>query len=98
MNSLKASEHEVRAERVEINGERLMVDLADGRSITVPLSWYPRLQEGSLSERAQFELIGDGVGIYWPLLDEDISIKGLLQGRGSMESATSFQRWRASRQ
>jgi hypothetical protein len=97
MNSLKASEHEVRAERVEINGECLVVSLSDGRSITVPLSWYPRLQEASSSERGQFELIGAGVGIHWPLLDEDLSVEGLLQGRGSMESGTSFQRWQASR-
>jgi hypothetical protein len=75
----------------------LIVELRDGRTISVPVAWYPRLAHGSPQERQQWELIGPGIGIHWPVLDEDISIEGLLQGLPSGESAASLKRWLAAR-
>jgi len=75
----------------------LIVELHDGRTISVPVEWYPRLAHGSAHERQQWELIGPGIGIHWPALDEDISVEGLLQGLPSGESAASFKRWLAAR-
>jgi hypothetical protein len=80
-----------------VTHDALVVELRDGRSVSVPLKWYPRLAEGRPSERRRWELIGPGIGIHWPDLDEDISIEGLLLGLPSNESAASLQRWRASR-
>ena len=82
-----------RATDVSLSEDCLSVDLADGRSISVPLLWYPRLSYGNAQERGHWELIGDGVGIHWPDLDEDISIEALLVGRRSGESQRSFKRW-----
>ncbi len=82
-----------RATDVSLSEDCLTVDLADGRSISVPLLWYPRLSHGNAQERGHWELIGDGVGIHWPDLDEDISIEALLVGRRSGESQRSFKRW-----
>jgi hypothetical protein len=76
----------------------LIVELRDGRTVSVPLEWYPRLAHGTPRERQQWELIGPGVGIHWPALDEDISVEGLLQGLPSGESEVSFTRWLESRQ
>jgi hypothetical protein len=76
-----------------VTSRALIVELDDGRTISVPVEWYPRLAHGSAKERQQWELIGPGIGIRWPALDEDISIQGLLQGLPSGESATSFKRW-----
>lgn len=75
----------------------LTVDLVDGRSLSIPLIWYPRLWHGTDQERQHWEWIGDGVGIHWPDLDEDISIEGLLLGRRSGESQRSLQRWLENR-
>ncbi|MBU0567998.1 DUF2442 domain-containing protein [bacterium] len=83
---------------ITIRGERLMVDLSDGRSIVVPLEWYPRLVHGSLKERNNWQLLGDGYAIEWPDLDEHIGIEGLLAGRHSGESKKSFECWLTSRQ
>ncbi len=85
------------AQNVRVTDRALIVELRDGRVVSVPLAWYPRLAEGSPSERRRWELLGPGIGIHWPDLDEDISIEGLLQGLPSGESATSLDRWRASR-
>jgi hypothetical protein len=85
------------AKRVRITDETLVIELRDGRAVSVPLAWYPRLAEGRPSERRNWQLIGIGTGIHWPELDEDISIEGLLLGRPSGESAASLRRWRASR-
>src|SRR5260370_41610323 len=68
---------------VTVSDETLIVDLADGRTIAVPLVWFPRLSHGTSAERANWRLIGGGVGIHWPSLDEDISVESLLAGRGS---------------
>ena len=87
------SEHEPRAKslRVDVNG--LTIELIDGRKILVPLKWYPRLQCGTSKQRNNFRLIGEGVGIHWPDLDEDISIEAVLAGRQSKESQKSFRSW-----
>ena len=96
MNTLTL-EHEPLAVDLAISGDNLTVRLADGRSLTVPLTWYPRLVEATDSERANWHLLGSGYAIEWPNLDEHIGITGLLAGRRSGESDASFQRWIASR-
>jgi hypothetical protein len=85
------------AQRVEVTEDSLAIDLADGRTIAVPLAWYPRLAYGTAQERDNWRLIGQGEGIHWPDLDEDISISNLLRGQTSGESQTSFKRWLAHR-
>lgn len=82
---------------VKVTTDALVVELQDGRVVSVPLSWYPRLAEGTAGERRRWELIGPGIGIHWPALDEDISVEALLRGIGSTESSASLHRWRASR-
>ena len=83
--------------RVEVSDDALTVELVDGRTIAVPLTWYPRLWHGAPSERNDWRLIGGGGGIHWPALDEDISVEGLLMGRRSGESQQSLKRWLDSR-
>ena len=78
---------------IVVTEDTLAVELSDGRTISVPLAWYPRLVHAMPQERDNWELIGDGQGIHWPDLDEDISIEGLLAGRKSGESHRSFQQW-----
>jgi hypothetical protein len=75
----------------------LTVELADGRSLTVPLEWYPRLLHGSESERRNWQILGDGYAIEWPDLDEHIGVEGLLAGRRSGESEASLSHWLACR-
>jgi hypothetical protein len=86
-----------RAVTVSISEDTLSVDLEDGRTVAVPLSWYPRLLHANETERLHWALIGDGEGINWPDLDEDISIDGLLSGYPSGESDRSLQKWLKSR-
>ena len=93
MTTLVIDESSLRAVRAQLTDEALVVDLADGRSVSVPLVWYPRLVRASMKERQQFRLIGSGEGIHWELLDEDVSVEGIVAGRRSMESAESFRRW-----
>ena len=81
------------AQRVTASEEALIVDLTDGRTITVPLAWFPRLAHGTPAERANWRLIGSGVGIHWPDLDEDVSVESLLAGRRSGEIQESLRRW-----
>jgi hypothetical protein len=85
------------AQGVTASDEALIVDLADGRTITVPLAWFPRLAHGTAAERANWRLIGGGVGIHWPDLDEDISVESLLAGRRSGETQASLRRWLEAR-
>lgn len=85
------------ATHVRCSDTQLIVDLTDGRTISVPLDWYPRLYHGTPQERAHWALIGRGDGISWPELDEDISVEGLLDGRRSGETASSIERWLAGR-
>jgi hypothetical protein len=86
------------AVKVVVGDDRLTVDLADGRTLSVPLSWYPRLHHGSSEERSNWQLLGDGYAIEWPDLDEHIGVEGLLAGRRSGESPRSLERWLSSRQ
>jgi len=85
------------AQQVTVTEDALVVDLVDGRTVSVPLSWYPRLTHGTPAERSNWRLIGRGEGIHWPDLDEDISVAGLLAGRPSGETQTSLRRWLGSR-
>ncbi len=84
---------EARAQLVAVTADALVVDLVDGRTISVPVAWYPRLAHGTSAERAKWRFIGEGEGVHWPDLDEDISIESLLAGRRSGETQASLQRW-----
>ena len=84
---------EARAKEVSVSGEALSVDLQDGRTIAIPLVWFPRLWHGSETERLNFEIFGDGAYLHWPDLDEDLSVADLLAGRRSGESAQSLKTW-----
>jgi hypothetical protein len=83
---------------VSLSDDALVADLADGRTIAVPLAWFPRLAHGTPAERANWRLIPSGEGIHWPDLDEDVSVAGLLAGRRSGESQGSLRRWLAMRE
>ncbi len=98
---MSTSETELRealAKRVSVTSDALIADLADGRTITVPIAWFPRLLAGTAQERANWRLIADGEGIHWPGLDEDISVESLLAGRRSAETQESLRRWLQHRQ
>jgi hypothetical protein len=71
---------DVRAKEVSFTQDELEVLLADGRRVSVPLAWFPRLLHASAKQRSNYEILGDGQGIHWPELDEDLSVAGLLQG------------------
>jgi hypothetical protein len=83
----------VRARDVTVTEEALTVELSDWRSISAPLAWFPRLVHGTPEERSNWRLIGQGFGIHWPALDEDVSVEDLLAGRASGESRRSLKRW-----
>ena len=83
---------------VEVTENALIVELVDGRTVSAPLAWYPRLVHSTPAERATWRLIGNGEGIHWPEIDEDISVDNLLRGMPSGESQSSFKRWLAQRQ
>ena len=85
------------AEGVTVSDDTLRVDLSDGRSISAPLAWYPRLLRATPAERKRWRLIGRGLGIHWTDLDEDVSVEGLLAGKPSGESQASFGEWLATR-
>lgn len=70
---------EAKAEKVKITSKELIVDLVDGRRVEVPLVWFPRLLQAKLSQRNKYRLIGDGIGIHWPEIDEDLSVEGLMR-------------------
>src|ERR1700731_1297475 len=84
---------DLRAQSVAVTEDALVVELVDGRTVTVPLAWYPRLVHGTPAERTHWRFIGEGEGIHWPDLDEDISVEGLLAGRRSGETPASLRRW-----
>lgn len=71
---------EARVQDVRCTEDRLIVDLTDGRELSVPIRWYPRLLNATPEQRAKWELAGAGYGIHWPEIDEDLSVKGLLMG------------------
>ncbi len=85
------------AETVVVTEDRLTVELSDGRSLSVPLAWFPRLVHGTAAERRSWRLIGRGHGIHWNKLDEDISVEGLLAGKPSGETQASFKKWLSTR-
>jgi hypothetical protein len=85
-------------EDVRVTEDTLSVDLSDGRTISVPLEWFPRLVQATAEERNNRRLIGRGHGIHWEDLDEDISVEGLLAGKPSGESQASFKKWLNQRQ
>lgn len=91
--STLALEHESLAQKVVFAEDSFVVYLSDGRYLSVPTIWYPRLFNGNKQELENYELIGDGEGIHWPDLDEDISVDGILAGRRSGESQSSLDKW-----
>lgn len=82
---------------VSLDDDVLTAVLSDGRTISVPLAWYPRLLHARPEERNEWRLIARGEGIHWPLLDEDISVESLIRGKPSRESAASWRQWLARR-
>ncbi|GJL76402.1 MAG TPA: DUF2442 domain-containing protein [Nitrosomonas nitrosa] len=83
---------------VHVSEDTLSVEFNDGRTISVPLDWYPRLSHATEQERSNWRIIGKGHGIHWEDLDEDISVEGLLVGAPSGESQSSFKKWLEARQ
>jgi Protein of unknown function (DUF2442) len=76
-----------RVSAVSFDSDRLVVDLMDGRTIAVPLAWYPRLLEATPEQRSDWEVAGAGYGIHWPQIDEDLSVEGLLRGAPAARAA-----------
>jgi Protein of unknown function (DUF2442) len=97
MNSSVTEIKAILATSVQVDDVELTVDLSDGRTISAPLAWYPRLIHATEAERNQWRLIGKGRGIHWEELDEDISIENLILGRPSSESQASFEKWLSTR-
>ena len=93
MNSSTVETQLPQATDANVSDDVLAVNLSDGRMISVPIAWYPRLAHGTSVERHHWRLIGNGRGIHWPDLDEDISVENLLAGQPSSESQTSLKRW-----
>ncbi len=93
MSTLTIDLQGTKVQSVAATEDDLTVDLVDGRTIIVPLAWYPRLAHGEPEERDNWQLIGSGEGIHWPDLDEDISVENLIFGQPSGESQRSFRRW-----
>jgi len=91
-------EREPRAVRAEAGKNSISVTLDDGRVISVPVEWYPRLLHATDAERQNCDVFGNGTAIEWPDIDEHISVEGLLAGRRSGESERSFRRWLEGRQ
>jgi len=85
------------AEDVTVTEDTLSIDLSDGRTISVPITWFPRLVHATPEERNSWRLIGRGQGIHWEGIDEDISVEGLLAGKPSGESEASFKKWLSQR-
>lgn len=84
---------DVRAHTVRFSDDELIVGLSDGRVISVPIAWYPRLRHATPEEREHWRFIGEGEGIHWPDLDEDVSVEHLILGHGSGESQASLEQW-----
>ena len=97
MTSLAIEFRMASAQNVQVTEDALIVDLSDGRTLSVPLAWFPRLLHGTPEERNQWRLIGDGEGIHWTDLDEDISVENLILGKPSGESQKSFKQWLEAR-
>jgi hypothetical protein len=97
MSSSVIEMHMTVVQRVDVTEDSLVIDLADGRTVSVPLAWYPRLLHGQPEERNHWRMIGQGEGIHWPDLDEDISVENILLGQPSGESQRSLGRWLEAR-
>jgi hypothetical protein len=97
MTTLILDSGALKATAVDVTDDSLIVQHADGRSISAPLAWYPRLFHAAAAERKNCRFIAGGEGIHWPDLDEDISIEGIVAGRPSGESQRSLRRWLESR-
>jgi hypothetical protein len=97
MTTLAIEFRMVSAQNVNVTDDSLTVDLSDGRTVSVPLAWFPRLLHGTAEERNKWRLIGNGEGIHWPDLDEDISVENLILGKPSGESQKSFKKWLEAR-
>jgi hypothetical protein len=97
MSQLVSASQRPTAQHVEVTDNELVITLTDGRCIAGPLAWYPRLLHGTPTERNHWKLIARGEGIHWPDLDEDLSVEGVVMGRPSGESQTSFERWLSRR-
>ena len=97
MNSSVTETSAPRVQDLRVTHKHLEVQLSDGRKLSVPVAWSPRLADRSPAERRDWRIIAAGTGIHWPALDEDISVAGLLAGLPSGESATSLKRWLATR-
>ena len=93
MRTSRADAQAPSAVRARIVDDAVAIDLSDGRTVTAPLAWYPRLLQGTARELRHWRLIGGGEGVHWPDLDEDLRVEGLLAGRPSAESQASFQKW-----
>lgn len=93
MNTLATKIKNVLIEFVSTTDDSLNIELSDGRAISVPLTWYPRLFYATQEERNHWELLGNGRGVHWESIDEDISLENLLLGQPSGESQTSLQKW-----
>lgn len=98
MSSSPAEPRRPEALNVVVTDDTLTVDLVDGRTLSVPIAWYPRLAHATATERQKWSVVGRGEGIHWTDLDEDISVEGLLAGRASGESQASLEKWLRSRQ
>lgn len=97
MTTLTIELRMVSAQNVKVTDDALIVDLSDGRTVSVPLAWFPRLLHGTPEERNHWRLIGEGEGIHWTALDEDISVENLILGKPSGESQKSFKKWLEAR-
>lgn len=97
MSSSEVERQSPLATDVRLTDDSLCVELSDGRTISAPLVWYPRLSRATPRERKRWRLIGGGLGVHWPDLDEDVSVVNLLAGNRSGESQQSFERWLARR-
>jgi hypothetical protein len=98
MTTLAVEIRPATARNVVVTEESVTVELDDGRTISVPVAWYPRLLHATPKERNNWRLIAKGEGIHWPDLDEDISIENILFGKPSGESQRSLKQWLSSRQ
>ena len=90
--------HVVDAVNVLVNDDSIIVDLSDGRTISAPIEWFPRLMNANKEERERWEIIGGGEGIRWIALDEDLSVDALMRGTPSQESQKSLRKWLEARQ
>jgi hypothetical protein len=97
MNTLAVEIEVPFAVNVHVTDDSLSVDLSDGRTISVPLGWYPRLEHATAEEKEKWRLIGNGHGIHWEDIDEDISVEGLIFGKASGESQISLKKWLQAR-